>query len=159
MRAGWSATTSPGTAGPRTAPYALTLVGSSASIYREAWSVRWEVPIERDSTIAAAQAVFFGTPISFNLTPSPEASPWRGILALPVELQSTGSAKLVGGTAADTLTIGAITLNSTRRVKETDADAGGREDAGWSILTRLDAAQLNQVVAGMSYAAAAVLLD
>jgi hypothetical protein len=146
--------------------YALNLVGTSAYIHREAWSVRREIDITRDSNMAAIQAVFFGTPVAVNVDPSPASPIWQGIIALPIVIESTGSDRLIDGTPVDILTIGAITLNSTRRVKDDlvaerthqQSSTVSTVDQHLSVVTELDSSQMNEVFDSMKRAAATVLL-
>ncbi len=141
---------------PATSGYALRMVGTSAYSHREEWSMRDEVDIARDSEMAAVQAVFYGTPLAVNSEPAPGSPIWRGIVSIPILLHSIGSDAEVGGVPADVLMVGAITLNSTKKVKkETSTEPRGDDE---SIITEFDSTQLNEVFDSMNYAASRVLL-
>jgi hypothetical protein len=139
--------------------YSLNLIGTSAYTHREPWSLRRELDITRDSNVAAVQAVFRGTPVAVNMEPSPHSPIWRGIVALPIVMESIGSDRSVDGVPVDTLMIGAITLNSTREVKKPQQPNGPDGFADLSIITTLDSARMNELFASVQRAAAMVLLE
>jgi SIR2-like domain len=136
-------------------PYSLNLVGTSAYVHREGWSMRRVEKIVENSTTAAVQAVFAGTPNVVNMDPSGQEPNWRGIVAAPIILEGTCSASMIGGSAADILTIGAITLNSTRKVVR-PGDARP-DDAAYSIISRLKSSDFNKLMTSLDAAADHVL--
>ncbi len=133
--------------------YSLCMVGTSAYTHREEWSMRREVPISADTEFTAAQAVYLGSRQAANVTPSPNSRMWRGVVAAPVVLVASGSDKNIHGEPADTLTIGAITLNSTHVV--TDDDEAEADD--FSIIKRLKAQHYDELIASLQKAAEFVL--
>ena len=133
--------------------YSLCMVGTSAYTHREEWSMRREISVSADTEFTAAQAVFQGSRQAGNVEPSPNSRMWRGVVAAPVVLVASGSDKNINGEPADTLTIGAITLNSTHLVTE-DNDAG---QADFSIVKRLKAAHYDELIASLQTAAEFVL--
>ncbi|TDV54843.1 SIR2-like protein [Actinophytocola oryzae] len=136
--------------------YALNLVASSAYLHREPWSIRWwEQPIDRDSTIVAVNAIYMGTNIAANLPSAPGVKVWRGIMACPIVMNSMSSKKSINGVPLDTVTIGAITLNSTHYVDRRDLPANG----GHSAVLALDAEQTDEVFTSIAQAAKAVLSE
>jgi len=137
--------------------YALNLVGTSVFTHRDGWWLKSDVAITRHAKIPAAQTVFLGTPIAVN-TGSPAGPPnWQGIVASPLVIKSPGSRCIINGTPADTLTIGAVTLNSTHKVdKRTAADGDNYE---LSVIARLDSDQLNQLIESVERAAEVVLQE
>jgi hypothetical protein len=142
------------------APYALNLVGTSAYLHREEWSVRRELDITRDSKMAAVQAVFRGTPLAVNVDPSPTSPIWQGIVAVPIVMESAGSNRTLDRVPVDQLTIGAITLNSTRKVTLTPGETPGSTVNGSkpSVITELDAEQMNDLLESVRRCAATVVL-
>jgi hypothetical protein len=131
--------------------YTLNLVGTSVYTHREEWSLRHHVNIDRGSDFAAAQAVFTGNPQAANLTPSPIAQIWRGIFAAPILMSGTGCEEMIGPDAADILTVGAITLNSTY-VIQANGEPVPPEDL--SLISKLDSGRQNQVLVSLQRAAA-----
>ncbi|WP_328457439.1 MULTISPECIES: SIR2 family protein [unclassified Amycolatopsis] len=130
--------------------YTINLVGTSVYTHREEWSLRHHITIDPDSDFAAAQAVFTGIPQAANLTPSPVAQIWRGILAAPILMSGTGSEKRIGHDMADILTVGAITLNSTYVIQANGEDV---PPGDLSLISKLDSARQNQVLVSLQRAA------
>ncbi|WP_326954421.1 MULTISPECIES: SIR2 family protein [unclassified Amycolatopsis] len=130
--------------------YTINLVGTSVYTHREEWSLRHHVTIDRGSDFAAAQAVFTGNLQAANLSPSPIAQIWRGILAAPILVSGTGSEKMIGPDAADILSVGAITLNSTYVIK-----ANGEEvpPEHLSLISKLDSERYNHLLVSLQRAA------
>lgn len=136
----------------RPARYALSLIGMSAYIHREEWSLRSEIEIERATRMTAVQAVFYGAPLAVDLERQAGSPIWRGLIALPIVLDSTSTDLRVGQTPADILTVGAITLNSTHRVAPEVPNG-----SGLSIMALFDDEQMKMVLASILHAADAVL--
>ncbi|MEU0214335.1 SIR2 family protein [Streptomyces sp. NPDC006265] len=112
--------------GSRSAPYALNLIGSSTWIHREPqWSGTKNVEIVANSTYPVIQAMFQGKALYGNVSATSPYYIWRGTYAVPVRIEK----------GADILTIGAISLNTTRYVEESE-DAGKKEEP-MSILSLL----------------------
>ncbi|MFJ1767084.1 SIR2 family protein [Amycolatopsis sp. NPDC088138] len=130
--------------------YTLNLVGTSVYTHREEWSLRHHVSIDRGSDFAAAQAVFTGTLQAANLSPSPIAQIWRGILAAPILLSEIGSDKKIGPHPADVLTVGAITLNSTYIIKANGEDVAPEH---LSLISKLDSERYNYLLGSLQRAA------
>lgn len=136
--------------------YALRMVGNSAYNHREEWSTWPETDIARDSERAAAQVVFYGRQMAVNAGSEPGSEMWKGFVSMPILLESTGSEVTIGGTPADVVTVGAITLGSTRRVQTgVPLTPGDR----YSIITKFDSALLDQVFDSLTYAASRILLQ
>lgn len=136
----------------RRARYALSLIGMSAYSHREEWSLRSEIEIMRATKMTASQAVFYGAPLAVDLERQVGSPIWRGLVALPIVLDSTSCDLRVSQSPADLLTVGAITLNSTHRVAP-EVPSG----PGLSILALFDDEQMKMVLASIRYAADAVL--
>ncbi len=130
--------------------YTINLVGTSVYTHREEWSLRHHVTIDRGSDFAAAQAIFTGAPQAANLTPSPIAQIWRGILAAPILMSGTGSDQLIGDDLADVLTVGAITLNSTFVINPNGDEVAPRD---LSLISKLDSERNNQLLISLQLAA------
>lgn len=149
--------------GRENAPYALRLVGTSAYVHREEWSLIPRQAIVKDSRIAAVSAVFEGIPRRVNLDPAPTGSQtWRGIVAHPLVVGPTVSRATVCDLPADMLTVGAVTLNSTRYVDDRDESLPKKlhrqvQGDEFSILTKLTLEQSDQIYASIVGAAAGVL--
>lgn len=135
--------------------YALRMVGNSAFSHRDEWSMWPEADIARDSERAAAQAVFYGRQMATNAGSEPGSEMWKGFVSMPILVSSTGSEVDINGVPADVLTVGAITLGSTRRVQK-DASLGGGEE--YSIITKFDSALMDQVFDSLTYVATRILL-
>jgi SIR2-like domain len=136
--------------------YALNLVASSAYIHREMWSIRWwDQPIVRESTIVAVNAIYMGTNIATNLGRGTRI--WRGIMACPIVMSSMASNKRINGVPLDTVTIGAITLNSTHYVDKHDPNLPPDEDH--SAVVALDAQETEQVFTSIAQAAKSILSE
>ncbi|HEY0636935.1 MAG TPA: SIR2 family protein [Pseudonocardiaceae bacterium] len=134
-------------------PYALNLVGMSAYLHREKWSIRTEVEIVRGSVMVAAQAVFYNAPLAVDVQQQAGSPIWRGMIAMPIVLDSMNPDLRVGDSPADILTVGAITLNSTHLVAAADHSVG----TGKSIMTLFDDEEMRRVRASILHAADAVL--
>ncbi|MEA5366706.1 SIR2 family protein [Amycolatopsis sp., V23-08] len=130
--------------------YTINLVGTSVYTHREEWSLRHHVNIDRGSDFAAAQAIFTGNLQAANLTPSPIAQIWRGILAAPILISGTGSDRMVGKAPADVLTVGAITLNSTYVIKANGERVAPRH---LSLISKLDSERYNYLLGSLQQAA------
>lgn len=141
--------------GRRQAParYTLNLLGTSAYIHREGWSLKSEIEIVRSTKMTAAKAVFYGAPLAEDLEDLGGSPTWRGLIALPIVLDSIRSSRYIGATPADILTVGAITLNSTHRVAPEDLSTGARI----SIMALFDDEQMKLVRESILYAASVVL--
>ncbi|WP_198047483.1 SIR2 family protein [Kutzneria sp. 744] len=133
------------------AHYALNLIGTSAYVPRDDSAAQIGVPICRGSAVTAAQAVFLGSPIAANSHPTPGAPAWRGIVATPIVAESTGSAKRLRKYPVDQLTIGAISLHTTRFVRDTETNQPS------SIISELDSHQLNKLFKSLERAVRKVL--
>jgi SIR2-like domain len=96
--------------------YSLELVGSSTFQSYEPWALQCNVDIKYNSTYAAAQAVYRGITVSTNLEPQNNAGIWKGVLAIPIRLGGSNITTVLGGDALDQLTVGALTIDSTRFV-------------------------------------------
>jgi hypothetical protein len=96
--------------------YSLELVGSSTFHSYEPWALQCNVDIKYNSTYAAAQAVYRGITVSTNLEPQNNAGIWKGVLAIPIRLGGSNVTTVLGGDALDQLTVGALTIDSTRFV-------------------------------------------
>ncbi|MEU0791746.1 SIR2 family protein [Amycolatopsis sp. NPDC005961] len=134
--------------------YTINLVGTSVYTHREEWSLRHHVSIDRGSDFAAAQAVFTGTLQASNLSPSPIAQIWRGILAAPILLSGVGSDVMIGDAPADVLTVGAITLNSTYIIKANGEDVAPEH---LSLISKLDSERYNYLLGSLQQAAQHVM--
>jgi hypothetical protein len=108
------------------------------------------VSIDRGSDFAAAQAVFTGTLQASNLSPSPIAQIWRGILAAPILMSGVGSDMMIEGAPADVLTVGAITLNSTYIIKANGKDVAPEH---LSLISKLDSERYNYLLGSLQQAA------
>jgi hypothetical protein len=134
--------------------YALRMVGNSAFSHREEWSMWPEADIARESERAAAQAVFYGRPMATNAGTEPGSEMWKGFVSMPILVASTGSDATVRSEPADVLTVGAITLGSTRRVR-LDRQLG--PDERYSIVTKFGSALMQHVFDSLNDAAVLVL--
>lgn len=139
--------------------YALNLVATSAYVHREAWSIRWwDQPIIRESEIVAVNAIFLGTNLASNLNAPRGGKVWRGIMACPIVMDSTASKKSINGVPLDTVTVGAITLNSTHYVNKEDLPQNGRsQHEDHSAVIALDAHETELVYTSIAQAAKSVL--
>jgi hypothetical protein len=105
------------TAGPNWAPtYSLTLVGSSAFESKDPWYIERIVPVAKETDYAAAQAVHRGLWVMANMGPKRTVRVWRGNVAVPIVLAGVASSEKVGDSLLDRLTVGALTLTSTRYI-------------------------------------------
>jgi hypothetical protein len=138
------------------ASYALNMVGTSAYVHREGWSIGPKEAITRDSKIAAAQAVFLGQPVLKNAEQPVGAPAWHGIVAYPIVLSSIESLRTISGMPADTVTVGAITLNSTRIVDKKSHSVQHAMESS-SIIARLDDYQINDLFKTLVWVAGRVL--
>lgn len=96
--------------------YGLRLMGSSTFEARDQWFLRRQCLVGRDSPYASAQAVYRSRDLKANLSPSANSRIWQGVVAVPVVLAGSASRVSVRGELLDQLTVGAITLDSTRPV-------------------------------------------
>ena len=94
--------------------YSLTLVGSSAFESKEPWYIERNVPIDNETDYAAAQAVHRGLWVMGNMGPKRTVRVWRGNVAVPIVLAGVASSEKVGDSLLDRLTVGALTLTTTR---------------------------------------------
>jgi hypothetical protein len=149
--------------GDRKANYALNLIATSAYVHREMWSIRWwEQPIVRESKIVAVNAVFLGMNVATNLTLPEEMKIWRGIMACPIVMNSTASSKRIKGSPLDTVTVGAITLNSTHHVNKRDpniSSSGRNSHELDSAIMALNSKETDLVYKSITQAASSVLTD
>jgi len=104
------------------ANYSLEFVGSSTFQSYEPWALQCNVDVKYNSTYAAAQAVYRGITVSTNLEPQNNAGIWKGVLAIPIRLGGSDITTVLGGDALDQLTVGALTIDSTRFVAPKDSN-------------------------------------
>jgi hypothetical protein len=90
-------------------PYRIRLIGTSAYVHRDAWSGRKEFDIEPDTGFVAVDAAFFGTLRRTNLGDTRIDRTWRSVIAVPIVYARSED-------QLDRLTVGVITVNSTRRI-------------------------------------------
>jgi hypothetical protein len=135
--------------------YSLNLVGTSAYVHREEWSMRREEDIVDQSLSAPAQSVFTGTLTMTNIDPSPYEPTWRGVVAAPIILAGTSSQSKIGSDFAEILTIGAITLNSTHKVRRDGGFSTAPQD--YSVVSGLNSEEFNKLATSLQQAAKLVL--
>jgi hypothetical protein len=138
--------------------YSLTLVGSSVFESKEPWYIERTVPVGSETDYAAAQAVHRGLWVMANMGPRRTVRVWRANVAVPIVLTGVASAAEVGGYLLDRLTVGALTLTTTRYIpapEELAADPSMHENS--SVITHLDAEALNELLARLVWAANKVL--
>ncbi|HSV64547.1 MAG TPA: SIR2 family protein [Mycobacteriales bacterium] len=98
--------------GPEDAePYAINLIGCSAYSHPEGWSFSKCVPISPLSEFPAAKALFYGVQRLENMEDMRRSPLWRAMLATPVTVGASAN-------QWDVLTIGAVTLNTSRSFVE-----------------------------------------
>jgi hypothetical protein len=90
-------------------PFALKLVGCSAYAHRAGWSFEKEEPILGNSSWLASRVAFSGCPTFVNLSDTRQLKMWKSLIAAPVIITGVDDDR-------DVLSIGAVTLNSTRRL-------------------------------------------
>jgi hypothetical protein len=141
--------------------YELVLVGSSAFQTKEWWYTTRFVRIVRQEDYTAAQAVHQGVRVSANMGPKRTSRVWRGSFAIPITLRGFASQHKIGGEFADRLTIGALTLTTTRYVATPTAAELRREkdmDKHLSVVTYLDdVSDLTRLYESLEHAAELVL--
>lgn len=101
------------------AKYSIHLVGSSVYSHREHWSLERAEVISPLSKFLASQAIYRGTSQMTNLSPSMATNVWNGAFATPITIYGFGSAATLPGfpgSYLDQLTVGAVTLNTTKPV-------------------------------------------
>ena len=124
--------------GKKPTPYAINLVGSSAYLHHDAWTMRRVLSIAEDSSYPVVEAIYRGGAMQKNLPRLGEFTLWRGVLACPVRVErSVGSFS----PTVDNLTIGAIALNSTHAITRPKDS----RDVGPSIVTVLSAQALAEL--------------
>ena len=106
-------------------PYSLSLVANSVYAYHSPRAGRRVVPIRRDSSYAAALAVYRGSTTASNPTPSPGFSMWRGVYAVPLAVEAGDIDAEIANTALDRVTIGCVTLTTSRPVTANAGESSG----------------------------------
>jgi SIR2-like domain len=140
--------------------YSLFLIGSSTIENKDPWYSFRNVPITRPTDYAAAEAVFSGRKIVLNMGPRRTTRVWRGSLAIPIVLRGFGSTKTLRGELVDRITVGALTLTSTRyvadpSVEETKLDPSMTDNM--SVIARLTPEELVRLYDSLERAATALL--
>ncbi|SCC56050.1 MULTISPECIES: SIR2 family protein [unclassified Gordonia (in: high G+C Gram-positive bacteria)] len=113
------------------APYAIRLVGASPYTHYEEWSFTRDVVIEADSLYPPSTAVFSGMAVAMNLKATSEFQLWRSAIAVPVRVEGDRYEREDGTSIADSMTVGAVVLNSNKmtvlgETADTGVDAVGR---------------------------------
>lgn len=139
----------PGEAYP---PFTIRLIGCSAYVHREAWSLNKEVTISPQSGYPAADAMFYGHVRVASLAKAGENQMWRSCVTSPITVISEEDA---GGAPSQ---IGAVTLNSTyqyQRYEEEAEIAAAKHEQGYepSILSFLNASEMHEVASAAERAA------
>ena len=94
-----------------TVPYSMRLIGTSAYTHRESWSSNLMIPVEK-GVFVAAEAVFLGRVERQNFRENYDDRKfriWESAVAVPLVWQNRDN-------LYDLMTLGAITLNSNRRI-------------------------------------------
>ena len=136
-------------------PYQLALIGSSSFESKEPWYIKRILPITENTEYAAVEAVYTGVRVASNVSADRHSRVWRGNVAVPIVLYGTSSTAEVHSEALDRVTVGVITLTSTRYVREELNRGIDRKQVG--ILGNLDSRELDQLVSSMYRAALNVL--
>lgn len=132
--------------------YSLRLVGTSVYTHFEAWSARREEAITGNSNYAAVHAIFEGGVRVENLEPSRNGGTWRAAVAVPVVVTESRSSALIGGDPLDSLTIGAITLDSNKPIEPSEPGS-----TNVSVISQLEPHEFQQIVDALDRLAGAVL--
>lgn len=132
--------------------YALKLLGTSVYTHLEAWSAKREEHITAHSNYAAIHAIYEGGVKVENLDPSRNGGTWRSALAVPVVVTQSRSSLSRGGDPLDSLTIGAITLDSNKPVEPIDSASSDR-----SVIGALEPDEFQQLIDALDRLAGDVL--
>ena len=133
-------------AGGINAPYGVHLVGSSTYAHREEWSLERPDEISFNSDYMASRCLFMGGLQFTNVDLKRDRPPtWRGLMARPLILRgytSDASASKKIDDMYDRLTLGSVTLNSTRCVLEDEISAlAGKPMSALAVLKQHGAIQ------------------
>lgn len=132
--------------------YSLKLLGTSVYTHLEAWSGKREEAITGNSNYAAVHAIFEGGVKIENLDPSRNGGIWRSAVAVPVVVTESRSSADIGGDPLDSLTIGAITLDSDKPIDPNDS---AKPDL--SVINQLDPTEFQQLIDALDRLAGRVL--
>lgn len=132
--------------------YSLRLIGTSVYTHLEAWSARREEAITGNSNYAAVHAIFEGGVRVENLEPSRNGGTWRAAVAVPVVVTESRSNVLIGGDPLDSLTIGAVTLDSNKPIEPSEPGS-----TSVSVISQLEPHEFQQIVDALDRLAGAVL--
>jgi hypothetical protein len=122
--------------------YSIDLVGSSAYVANHKWFGFRRTPIVLGTRYAAAEALYKNNYISTNLRASDNSLTWRSVVAVPLTLTGYSSEKSAGDWQIDRLTVGVITLDSTKA----SSLSPGQDVKERSIIGELDGSQLRDLV-------------
>lgn len=115
--------------------YALRLMVSSAYAHWKTWSAFRVEPIAASTKNAAAQAAYAGVPVFAEIPRVAHTSSWQGAWAQPITAACTATELLIGEYPADKVQVGALAVNTDRKITELGRDGAGDVSA-LAVLTR-----------------------
>ncbi|MCW2162880.1 SIR2-like domain-containing protein [Microbacterium hydrothermale] len=117
------------------ARYSLRLMVSSAYAHWKTWSAFRVEPIAAGTKNAAAQAAYAGVPVFAEIPRVAHTSSWQGAWAQPITAACTSSDLLIGDYPADKVQVGALAVNTDRKITEQGHEGAGDVSA-LAVLTR-----------------------
>lgn len=130
--------------------FGLRLVGTSVYVHWETWSAERVIPIEAASSYAAVQAVYSAQIIAVNILGSDRAGVWNGSFAAPLWARSLRAPSLEA-LARDQLLVGAVSVNSTCFMRQSDA---GADTSRMSVLSVADEEEIGDFVSALTHGVA-----
>lgn len=104
------------------ATYALRLMVSSAYAHWKSWSAFRIEPIAAGTRNAAAQAAYTGVPVFAEIPRFGHTSSWQGAWAQPITAACTSSSLFIGDYPADKVQVGALAVNTDRKITQLGTD-------------------------------------
>lgn len=114
--------------------YALKLIVSSAYAHWRSWSSFRVEPIVSNSSNAAVQAAYTGAAVLADIPRIAHTGSWQGAWAQPIVAAFTAEDVVVGGLPLDRVQIGAIAVNTDKRVTLDDRNPSARDLSALAVL-------------------------
>lgn len=126
--------------------FGLRLIVSSAYAHWRSWSAFRVEPIQPGSRNAAVQAAYGGRPVFLDVPRERHTGSWQGAWAQPLLVGYTSSPTEVASLPLDQLHLGAVAVNTNRRVTSDDCDSRPQDLSALMMLSQDELAYFRESV-------------
>lgn len=118
------------------ARYALRLMLTSVYAHWDEWSSFRLEPINESNRNAAVQACFYGRSVFSEIDPKSHSGMWQGAFAYPLTAIGTVLEDTMGPRHLDRVAIGAVALNTDRRLRSNSSSVSAHDMSVLSVLSQ-----------------------